>query len=162
MRKVFTAFSTVALVGMVAALGIVGGVAAAPAHGAAEEPLAQIEFSGNCNNAGSPLCQPPPSGFGLGGIWLWIEIDAGGTGDVAGAGCGHVRGVSGGAFPIVGEITWVRSTIPPGAVPFWTDPTDTYYIVTLGPGEVFPFPVTVGHYSFLPAPGVAMQLQVAP
>jgi hypothetical protein len=162
MRKPFALFSTLAVSAMLAAVGIVGGAGAAAAYGAAEQPLAQIEFSGNCNNPDFPLCAPPPSGFGLGGIWLWIEIDAGGTGDVAGAGCGHVRGVGGEGFPIVGEITWLRATLPPGAVPFWTDPANTYYIVTLGPGEVFLFPATVGHYSFMPAPGVAIQLQVAP
>ena len=53
-------------------------------------------------------------------------------------------------------------TLPPGAIEFWTDPTDTYYLVFLGDGEAIPFPVTVGHYSFMPVPGVAIQLQVAP
>jgi hypothetical protein len=73
----------------VAALGAsTGGVAA---YGRAEQPLAQIEFSGNCNNPDFFLCAPPPAGFGLGGVWFWIEIDAGGTGDIAGAGCGHDR-----------------------------------------------------------------------
>lgn len=142
--------------------GAGAGTTTAAAYGKAENPLAQIEFSANCNNPSFPLCQPPPAGFGLGGVWLWIEIDAGGSGDVAGAGCGHVRGVGGGAGPIRGEITWFKATLPPGAIPFWTDPTNTYYVVSLGPGEVIPFPVTVGHYSFMPAPAVAIQLQVAP
>ena len=31
-----------------------------------------------------------------------------------------------------------------------------------GPGEVFGFPKTVGHYSFHPVPAVTIQLQVAP
>ena len=92
----------------VAALGAsTGGVAA---YGHADQPLAQIEFSANCNNPAFILCGPPPDGFGLGGIWLWIEIDADGTGDVAGAGCGHDRAGSGGAFPIKGEITWTEGT----------------------------------------------------
>jgi hypothetical protein len=143
-----------------AALGPAAGAVAA--YGKAEQPLAQIEFSGNCNNDSYFLCAPPPDGFGLGGVWLWIEIDAGGSGDVAGAGCGHIKGVGGGAGPIRGEITWVafHGAPPPGS--FFVDPNDDYYIVTLGPGESIPFPATVGHYSFMPAPAVALQLQVAP
>ncbi len=162
MRKLFKLFSTLVVAAVVAALGLAGSAGSAFAYGKAEQPLAQIEFSGNCNNLTFPLCQPPPAGFGLGGIWVWIEIDAGGSGDVAGAGCGHVRGVGGSAGPILGEITWVKVTLPPGAIPFWTDPTNTYYLVSLGDGSSIPFPVTVGHYSFMPAPAVAIQLQVAP
>ncbi|HEX9363241.1 MAG TPA: hypothetical protein VGA47_05610 [Candidatus Dormibacteraeota bacterium] len=162
MRKLFRLFSTLVVAAILAALGIGASAGGALAYGHAEQPLAQIEFSGNCNNPSYPLCQPPPTGFGLGGIWVWIEIDAGGSGDVAGAGCGHIRGVGGGAFPILGEITWFTATLPPGAVPFWTDPTNTYYVVSLGDGETIPFPVTVGHYAYMPAPGVALQLQVAP
>src|SRR5262245_57096979 len=122
----------------------------------------QIEFSANCNNPDFPLCAPPPAGVGLSGIWLWIEIDAAGSGDVAGAGCGHVRGVGGGAESIRGDITWVKITIPPGAFPYWTDPTNTYYLVTLPGGASIPFPVTQGHYSFVPAPAVDLRLQVPP
>jgi hypothetical protein len=136
-----------------------GGVAA---YGRAEHPLAQIEFSGNCNNPNFPLCAPPPAGFGLGGIWLWIEIDQGGTGDVAGAGCGHDRAGHGGAGPIRGEITWWGSTGPQGEF-FALDPHNLYYNVVIpGGGPPLSFPQTVGHYSFMPAPGVAVQLQVAP
>jgi len=145
---------------VVAGLGLTtGGVAA---YGRADHPLAQIEFSGNCNNPDFPLCAPPPAGFGLGGIWLWIEIDAGGTGDVAGAGCGHDRAGHGGAGSIRGEITWWGSVGPQGES-FFVDPNNLYYNVSLGDGgPPLSFPQTVGHYSFMPAPGVAVQLQVAP
>jgi hypothetical protein len=143
--------------------GTASSVTGAAAYGSQDQPLAQIELSANCNNPSYPLCAPPPAGVGLGGIWLWIEIDSNNTGDVAGAGCGHVRGVGGGAGSISGDITWTRSTgVPPGAFAFGTDPTNTYYVVPMGPGEVFAFPVTVGHYSFMPAPAVTIQLQVAP
>jgi hypothetical protein len=144
----------------VAGLGLTsGGVAA---YGRADHPLAQIEFSGNCNNPSFPLCAPPPAGFGLGGIWLWIEIDAGGTGDVAGAGCGHDRAGHGGAGSIRGEITWWGSVGPQGES-FFVDPNNLYYNVSLGDGgPPLSFPQTVGHYSFMPAPAVAVQLQVAP
>ncbi|MGE5156304.1 MAG: hypothetical protein ACM3JP_02280 [Betaproteobacteria bacterium] len=142
----------------IASLGL--GTSGAAAYGKADQPLAQIEFSGNCNNDSFFLCAPPPAGFGLGGIWLWIEIDAGGSGDVAGAGCGHVKGFGGGAGPIVGDITWTGGA-PQGEV-FFPDPNNLYYNVTLGPGETIAFPQTVGHYSFKPAPAVTIQLQVAP
>ena len=147
----------------VAALGAsTGGVAA---YGHADQPLAQIEFSANCNNPAFILCGPPPDGFGLGGIWLWIEIDADGTGDVAGAGCGHDRAGSGGAFPIKGEITWTEGTdIGNSLVP---DPNGMYYYVALpappgAPPMVLTFPQTQGHYSVRPVPGVSIQAQVAP
>lgn len=143
-----------------AALGATtGGVSA---YGHAEHPLAQIEFSANCNNPSFPLCAPPPAGFGLGGVWFWIEIDEGGTGDIAGAGCGHDRAGSGGAGSIRGEITWTGTTGAQGLA-FATDPNNLYYNVNLGDGgPPISFPQTVGHYSFMPAPGVAVQTQIAP
>lgn len=140
-----------------------GGVAA---YGHADQPLAQLEFSANCNNPDFPLCAPPPAGFGLGGIWLWIEIDAGQTGDVAGAGCGHVRGgPRGGAGPINGDVTWWWSQFPQGFPTAFGAPLDPagYYNVALPGGEeVLAFPVTQGHYSAHPAPGVAIETTVAP
>jgi hypothetical protein len=141
------------------ALGVTTGGAAA--YGKADQPLAQIEFSGNCNNPSYFLCFPAPQGFGLGGIWLWIEVDAGGTGDVAGAGCGHDRAGAGGAGPIKGEITWWPSVGPQG-VAFFVDPNNLYYNVVIPDGTPFAFPQTLGHYSFAPAPGVTLQLQIAP
>jgi hypothetical protein len=155
---------------LLAAVLVLGSLAAnqgvVSAYGRAEHPLAQLELSGNCNNPAYPLCFPPPTGFGLGGIWLWIEIDAGGSGDVAGAGCGHVRGVGGGAGPIKGEITWQYATLAQAtaanAFVVGIDPNNSYYVVTIAPGEVFAFPTTQGHYSFHPAPAVAQEAQVAP
>ena len=162
MRKIIRVWSTLAIAAMLAALGVAASAGSAAAYGRADHPLAQIELSANCNNPTVQLCYPPPVGFGLGGVWLWIEIDAGGSGDIAGAGCGHIRGVGGGADSIRGDITWFKATLPPGAFPFWTDPTNTYYVVVLGNGDAIPFPVTVGHYSYMPAPAVSFQLQVAP
>ena len=148
--------------GILAAGAIGASVGPALAYGHAEHPLAQIEFSANCNNPDYPLCAPPPAGFGLGGVWFWIEIDEGGTGDIAGAGCGHDRAGSGGAGSIRGEITWWPSDGPQG-VAFAVDPNNHYYNVSLGDGgPPISFPRTVGHYSFMPAPGVAVQTQIAP
>ena len=162
MSRLFRFVSTLAAGAILAALGVAGTGGSALAYGAADRPLAQIELSANCNDPSANLCQPPPSGFGLGGVWLWVEIDAGGSGDIAGAGCGHIRGVGGGADSIRGDIAWFKATLPPGAFPYWTDPTNTYYVVVLGNGESIPFPVTVGHYSYSTGPAVTFQLQVAP
>ena len=134
------------------------------AYGRADGPLAQIEFSANCNNPDFELCQQ----VGLGGIWLWIEIDSaqGQTADIAGAGCGHIKGVGGGADSIRGEIDWEWTATPQGLPGGFLppDPAGYYTIVLQGPDgpEPFSFPVTVGHYSLHPAPGVAIELQVAP
>ena len=140
---------------------LIAGSNAALAYGAADRPLAQLEFSGNCNNPSFPLCFQPPSGFGLGGIWLWVEVDANHTGDVAGAGCGHIRGVGGGASSIRGDVTWTLSTVPLG-FPVGVDPHSLYYNVRLPDGETISWPHTVGHYSLHPAPGVALEATTAP
>jgi hypothetical protein len=147
----------------VAGLGISTGTVSA--YGKADGPIAQIEFSANCNNPDYFLCQQ----VGLGGIWLWIEIDGGagalsGDADVAGSGCGHVRGEGGGAFSIRGEFDWWWSATPEGLDVTFGAPTDPngYYNVDLGGGFVVSFPVTIGHYSFHPVPAVAVETQVAP
>lgn len=147
------------------AIGLIGfsagGVAA---YGSADHPVAQLEFSGNCNNPTFALCAPPPNGFGLGGIWLWIEIDANHTGDVAGAVCGHVLGgPRGGAGSVRGDVTWWWSQLPQGG-PTTFGPLDPagYYNVALPIGDVLAFPVTQGHYSAHPAPGVTLETTVAP
>jgi hypothetical protein len=144
----------------VASMGF--GTGGAAAYGHADQPLAQIELSLNCNNPDFPGCQPPPVGFGLGGVWLWIEIDAGGTADVAGSVCGHVLGEGGRAHSIRGEFDWSFSPTPAGGILF-TDPNG-YYVVDFGPvlGGPVSLPVTQGHYSAHPLPGVAIELQVAP
>ncbi len=140
----------------------------ASAYGRADQPLAQIELSANCNNPGYSLCSDV---VGTGGIWFWIEIDANGTGDIAGAGCGHIVGGGGpgtaGAESIRGDIQWEYSSLEnglaAGAQFFGTmDPSDQYYLVTTPDGEEWLFPTTTGHYSFRPAHGVSLQLQVAP
>ena len=98
----------------------------------------------------------------MGGVWLWIEIDANGTADVAGSVCGHDRHGSGGAASIRGEFAWSFSPTPVGGVLF-LDPNG-YYVVDFGPvlGSALSVPVTRGHYSSHPLPGVAIELQVAP
>lgn len=151
-------------------------ISGALAYGKQDQPLAQLEFSGNCNNPDYWFCSQV---VGTGGIWFWVEIDANGTGDMAGAECGHTVGGAGGpggagAGSIQGEITWTYwdassgTPLPPGTLIVGTNlgsppPTSgLYYLVSLGSGETFAFPVQQGHYSFQPAPGVTLQAQVAP
>jgi hypothetical protein len=165
MRKMFV---LVAVVAVVAAAVAALGTGKALAYGHADHPVAQLTLSANCDNPSFPLCAPPPDGVGLGGIWAWIEVDQGGTGDMTGAECGHtVHGGgpgSAGAGPLgPSDITWETvsaADIPSGFFQLGTDPNDQYYIVNeLGP---FAFPVTTGHYSVRLAPGVQIQATVAP
>jgi hypothetical protein len=150
------------IAGLMAVASMGFGASGVAAYGHAEQPLAQIELSLNCNNPDFPGCQPPPVGFGMGGVWLWIEIDANGTADVAGSVCGHDRHGNGGAASIRGEFEWSFSSTPVGGVLF-LDPNG-YYVVDFGPvlGSTLSLPVTRGHYSSHPLPGVAIELQVAP
>jgi hypothetical protein len=134
------------------------------AYGHADQPLAQVEISANCDNPSFPLCAPPPNGVGTGGIWLWIEVDADGTAEVRGAACGHTVGGGGaGAGPIHGQSTWSYATAGDLADPAnfvtGTDPNGKYYFF---PDFGFIVPVTFGHYSTRLAPGVQIQNTVAP
>ncbi len=148
-----------------AAVGATSG--AALAYGKADHPLAQVELSANCTNRNSPLCAPDM--FGLGGIWLWIEVDQGGMADVAGSGCGHVPGFGGGAQSIRGSFPWelFHGTVADLLAAYandhvlvvGADPGDDYYVF---PEFGFAFPVTTGHYSLHLDKGVFLQSQVAP
>jgi hypothetical protein len=160
---------TVLLAGLLTAASLGAGAGNVAAYGHDDHPLAQIELSGNCNNPEFPLCFPfDQGGFGLGGVWLWIEIDdddivgdGSGMADVAGSICGHVRGEGGFASSIRGEFPWEFS-VAPGGPPIFLDPNGYYNVdfgSTLG---VMPLPVTLGHYSLHPVAGVAIELQVAP
>jgi hypothetical protein len=147
----------------ISAIGM--GASGVLAYGTADQPLAQVELSANCTNRLSPFCST--DAIGLGGIWFWIEIDAGGTGDIAGSGCGHLPGVFGGAEQIRGAINWESFTgslgdlqsAYPGIVAVGVDPNDEYYVV---PAVNFAFPVTNGHYTLTLDKGVFLQSQVAP
>ncbi len=106
--------------------------------------------------------------FGLGGIWLWIEVDQGGTADVAGAGCSHIPGQGSGAGSIRGEVPWwsfsgtvaqLQATFGPETLVVGEDPGGDYYVF---PEFGFAFPTTTGHYSLTLDKGVFLQSQVAP
>jgi hypothetical protein len=97
--------------------------------------------------------------FGVGGVWVSIEIEQGGSGDIAGLTCAH--GTTSGAQSIRGEITWFVQAGKAGARGLVVNPSNQYYIVSWGDGPVA-FPTTVGHYSYSPVAGVSIQVQVAP
>lgn len=100
-----------------------------------------------------------------GGVWLWIELDANGTGDYHGADCGHAQGP---AASDGGDVTWtvsngmlvISGVHLNGLPPFLQPPAITV-------------PATYGHYSYrsgnpfgtifgLPFPGGFAQVQIAP
>ena len=72
MRK--TIFVALTVVGLLAAASAISGPGSALAYGHADHPLAQIEFSGNCNNPGFFLCDPEILGTGV-GIKAATEIE---------------------------------------------------------------------------------------
>lgn len=152
-----------------AAILLTGAIAPRAVVASTSQTLAQVTVAANCDNPNYALCAPPPNGFGTGGIWFWVEIDAGGTGVLSGADCGHtVGGVGGpggaGADSIKGPITWTSvATVPPGAPLFAVDPQGNYYLVNLpGGAGRWLVPKTPGHYSFRPTNGVQVQTTVAP
>jgi hypothetical protein len=160
---------------------------AAFGYGKADNPVAQVTLSGNCDNPAFPLCAPPPDGVGLGGIWAWSELDANtgsatsGTMDATVAECGHTvggggpgsAGAGGGPDPFG---TWQTydslgdaMAANPAAFPFY-DPT-TYqgsvYLMDFFPGSgsqdfVVAVPTQKGHYNQHPTNGVSLQATVAP
>jgi hypothetical protein len=145
--------SHIALAAAGALLAVAGPLAAAGPAWADYGPGAiyQVELSANVSG---------PQG---GGLWLWIELNRGGTGDYQGADCGH-----GGAGSVhdSGGVTWSASG----------DQVVITGAVLKGLGG-FPATVTVpaatGHYkgtarsfitlpSFIPPEAGNSQLQVAP
>jgi hypothetical protein len=171
MRRVRRLFPILFLAAVVASLGAAGSATPAAAYGKADQPVAQVEISGNCDNPSFSFCA---NVVGTGGIWLWIELDANHTGDLAGAGCGHVVGGIGGpggagGGPINGDVQWFINPTPIGVnVLDAADATDThgitqwYVIVLPDGGPPFSVPVQTGHYSWRPVNGVSLQTTVAP
>lgn len=118
----------------------------------------QIEVSDNCN--GLQDCAPVQGG----GVWLWIELDAGGGGDYQGADCAHGVPDATGTFSAAakdgGDVTWTSdgTTLTIRGVAL----LDGAYAVTIT------VPAAYGHYA-LPGPAVISgvgsgqaQVQVAP
>jgi hypothetical protein len=126
---------------------------------------------------------------GLGGVWVWSELDTV-TGSATAADpspmdatvtfCGHVRGAGGpgsagasggpdkvGVWWTVDSLT--DASIPAGAFPFFdtSTPHAHYDVLDFFPGSgqddlVAIVPTDVGQYGLHPAAGVSIQTQVAP
>jgi hypothetical protein len=158
------------------------GTGTALAYGRADQPIAQVEISGNCNNPDFALCQD----VGLGGVWAWAELDTAGAGTTSGSMdftlsfCSHTGPGGGphssGAFGHPGEGVWwttdnLGGALAAGAFPFFdtTNAYDAYYVLDFFPGSgaddfIAVVPAAYGHYSspsFFPA-GAQFQTQVAP
>lgn len=179
------------LVALVAAFAVIAGVTGsgkAFAYGHADQPVAQIEISANCDNPSFAFCNV----VGLGGVWSWSELDNVPSSTVPGwnamdstfAGCGHTRGGGGpgsaggggGPDPIGAWQEYASlddaMTANPNAEPIFlalgSDPyTGSVYVLDFFPGsgsdDFMPIvPVAQGHYSAHPMSGVSLQVQVAP
>ncbi len=127
----------------------------------------QIELSVNCNN--ETICSGGP--HGLGGIWIWAELDAVG-GNATETGCGHTGAPVLTLTPPFGGAFHMNSIVLG-----WTVGADGNFVV-LGETDTFvghgtPVTVTIspeyadtgipaapGHYSLNLAPGVVVEEQV--
>lgn len=179
----------IGLAALALAGSVVGSTSSAYGYGSADQPQAQVEISGNCDNPDFPFCRDV---VGTGGVWAWAELDnvASTTPgwnqmDSTIAFCQHVQGSApphtsgggGGPDPIgvwqefsslqaaqqaIGGIGEPLLTLG-GGNPY----TGAVYVLDFfpgtGPDDFVPIvPVTQGHYSAQPVPGVNLQVQVAP
>jgi hypothetical protein len=181
---------TVLLIAVTSALLAVlvgaAGTGKALAYGSADQPIAQVEISGNCDNPSFLLCAPEPAGVGTGGVWAWAELDTAGNDNTHGgmdftfSGCGHTVGGIGGPGGAGGHggpgqgiwytVATLKDETDAGAFPFF-DPskyTGPVYVLDFFPGAppeddfIAAVPVPQGHYGWQPANGVTLQTQVAP
>lgn len=189
-RKQLGRFGAVAM-GAVTAFGLTPATAFADYGGGASNDVWQVEVSGNCNSPTSDWCIDPTTGQrSLGGFWGWVEFDAptgqpadarSGTGDGQFAGCGHSGAGGGGAGAgHVGIDISAWHSAPAGPDDPNYDPTKPTYVFyvdhntltitghggqqTVDDDPDFmgdAFPMTPGHYSMHPAPGVNFDVQVA-
>lgn len=161
-----------------------GGSAKAFAYGKADQPIAQVEISGNCNNPSFPLCAEE---VGLGGVWVWSELDTSGDNTTSGtmdatvAFCGHViRGggpgsAGGGGGPVRSGVWYTYPSLEDAmnaysnAFPFYdsAEYTGRVWLLDFFPGTgaddfIAVVPAQMGHYSLQPVPAVTIQTQVAP
>jgi hypothetical protein len=177
LRKTAAAVATSTLLGIALLPAI---PETALAYGRADQPVAQVEISANCDNPSFGLCQE----VGLGGVWVWSELDSDtGSGTVADPSpmdstvtfCSHqTPGVPNGAFGHPDrDGVWYRisslAEMPPGASPFFDTSVSysSYYVMDFFPGTgqddfIAVVPAPVGHYSLKPAHAVSIETQVAP
>jgi hypothetical protein len=174
-----------------AALGlgtVVATTGTAFAYGSADNPVAQVEISANCDNPSFPLCAPPSQGgVGLGGVWAWAELGTNtGSGTFADPSpmdstvtfCSHgspgQNGTSGSPDPFgvwyeAPSLQQAFQDAGPAASPFYNPSTyrGPVRVLDFFPGSgnhdfIAVVPATQGHYSLKPAPAVSIETQVAP
>lgn len=160
------------------------------AYGSADQPVAQVEISGNCDNPSFSFCSDV---VGVGGVWAWAELDNVPSSTVSGwnemdataAFCHHTQGAGGpglagggggpdpfGVWQEFPSLTAALAATHGAAEPLLflgggNPYTGAVYVLDFFPGsgsdDFMPVvPVTQGHYSAHPATGVSLQVQVAP
>jgi|SRR5215469_780908 len=169
---------------------LASGATSALAYGSADQPVAQVEISGNCDNPGFFFCS---NVVGVGGIWAWAELNNIPSQTVAGwnemdatvADCGHTQGGGGpgtaggfghpdpfGVWQQFPSLDAAEQATGGAAQPLLLlgsgNPyTGSVYVLDFFPGSgagdfEAVVPTQQGHYSAQPAPGVSLQIQVAP
>jgi hypothetical protein len=162
----------------------------AMAYGAADQTVAQVEISGNCDNPTFFFCS---NVVGVGGVWTWAALESVPSTTVSGwnemdataAFCGHTPGgggpgsAGGGGGPdpfgvwrqfpslAAAEQATGGAAEPLLAIGGGNPYTGAVYVLDFfpgsGPDDFMPVvPVAQGHYSAHPVPGVSLQVQVAP
>jgi hypothetical protein len=172
---------------LVAALTVAAGILGsgrALAYGHADQPVAQVEISGNCDNPTFDLCA---NEVGLGGVWTWSELDTNAGSatlddpspmDFTAAFCGHTGPGGGphssGGFGHPGQGLWYETgdlgaALAAGGFPFFdmSKSYSSYYVLDFFPGTgsddfIAIVPAQYGHYGVHPAAAVSIQTQVAP
>jgi hypothetical protein len=160
------------------------------AYGAADQPVAQVEISANCDNPSFFFCSQV---VGLGGVWAWSSLNnvanttTGGWNEMDStiADCGHTQGgggpgsagAGGGPDPVgvwkqfpslaAAEAATAGAAEPLLALGGGNPYPGAVYVLDFfpgsGPSDFMPVvPATQGHYSAHPAPGVSLQITVAP
>jgi hypothetical protein len=161
MRRIRHALLMVLVPGAAIAATASGAVGASVAQAYGNDAVHQVEISANLD----------PNVFGAGtggGIWLWIELDSGGTGDYTGSDCLHHTPIS----PQTGAVA------DRGDVTSWTSDGTTITITGVVIGGETPVTITVpesGHETVslgdvfqglappgVPAPPGTAHVQVAP
>jgi hypothetical protein len=163
----------------------VGGATSAFAYGSGDQPVAQVEISGNCDNPTFWFCADV---VGTGGVWAWSELDNVASSAVPGwnemdatvAFCGHTQGGGGAGgfghpdpfgvwkqYPNLGAALGANPGTAPIFAIFGTTYTGSVYVLDFFPGSgsddfEVAVPTRQGHYGAHPAAGVSIQIQIAP
>ena len=126
----------------------------------------QIGLSFNCNN-------PSYCGNDLGGFWGWVEFDRWSDGSITGdaelTGCGHSVGGGGPGSAGAGHLHLDATAAHIAGGNFFVDHNEVTYTGRFsGSATDDPdflgdtgIPAAPGHYSFHPAPGVTMVINVS-